>query len=166
MNSIHVIALLFWGLLLVIGVSDAQRHRIPNVMVLLLLLVTIVFIAIFNSGQWLDHVLGGLTAFAVTLLLYWKRAMAAGDVKLLFVVGLWLGLSQLAAASIAIILAGGVISCFYLAQYLACSGISLQHNARSYYYQRVSFKYQHKTQLVIPFAPAVVIGLASYYYFY
>lgn len=166
MNSAYVIALLFWGLLLAIGVSDAQRHRIPNIMVLMLLLVTVVFIITFAGEEWLEHLLGGLTAFGVSLLFYWKRAMAAGDVKLLFVIGLWVGLSRLADISIAIILAGGVIGCFYLAHYIAHTGISFQHNARSYYYQRMSFKYQHQTKLVIPFAPAVVIGLASYNYFY
>ncbi|MBA5762303.1 prepilin peptidase [Vibrio sp. 404] len=156
----------FWGLLLAIGVSDAQRHRIPNKMVLLLLIITICHIFLYGIEQWMDHLLGGLLAFIVSLLFYWKRAMAAGDVKLLFVVGLWLGMDKLAGASACIILAGGVIGCFYLVQFLALSGISWQHNIKSYYYQRVSFKFQHQTRLVIPFAPAVVIGLASYNYFY
>jgi len=164
MFSINVTSLLFWGALLAIGVSDAQRHRIPNKMVLLLMLITVCHLFVYGITQWSDHLLGGLLAFFVSLLFYWKRAMAAGDVKLLFVVGLWLGLDQLAGASAYIILAGGVIGCFYLVQFLALSGISWQHNVKSYYYQRVSYKFQYHTKLVIPFAPAVVIGLASYYY--
>ncbi|ROV60147.1 prepilin peptidase [Vibrio ponticus] len=160
------IELTFWGVLLAIGVSDAQRHRIPNTMVIMLLSVTCLFLILYGRDEWSDHLLGGLIAFVVSLFLYWKRAMAAGDVKLLFVVGLWIGLDKLSGAAMSIILAGGVISCFYLAIYLAQTGVSFQHNLRSYYYQRVSFRFQHKTKLVIPFAPAVVIGLASYNYFY
>ena len=164
MHPQYIVSLVFWGLLLAIGVSDAQRHRIPNQMVVALLMVTLLHIVVFEQSTWLDHLAAGLISFSVCLGLYVLRIMAGGDVKLLFVIGLWLGVDQLAGGLIAIILAGGVVGCFYLMLHLAQSSVSFLHNTRGYYLEKASFGLRKQTKLVIPFAPVVVIGLASFYY--
>ncbi|MHC6528238.1 A24 family peptidase [Vibrio proteolyticus] len=156
---------LIWSLLVAVGVSDAQKHRIPNNLVLTLLLVVIVSIAIDPAGQIIDHLIGFLVAFAVCLLLYITRVMAAGDVKLLAVVGLWVGVSQLADTAIWIVLAGGMVGVFYLALFLAESRGTLYQNVVGYVYQKATPGSQ-KTRLVIPFAPVIVIGLALQSYIY
>ncbi|NAW59250.1 MULTISPECIES: A24 family peptidase [unclassified Vibrio] len=155
----------FWSVLLVIGVSDAQKHRIPNKLVLTLLLVVIVSIAADPAGPLLDHLSGFFIAFTVCLLLYITRVMAAGDVKLLAVVGLWVGVSQLADTAIWIVLAGGMVGVFYLALFLAESRGTLYQNVVGYVYQKATPGSQ-KTRLVIPFAPVIVIGLALQSYIY
>lgn len=160
----HITDLLFWVLLFAIGVSDAQKHRIPNKLVLALLLVTTLHILVYEQAAWLDHLVAGIISFSVCLGLYVLRIMAGGDVKLLFVIGLWLGIDQLAGGLIAIILAGGVVGGFYLLQYLARSSFSIMYNTRGYYLEKASFGLRKQTKLVIPFAPVVVIGLASFYY--
>ncbi|OLQ87151.1 hypothetical protein BIY22_11320 [Vibrio panuliri] len=164
--QIDILVVAFWSLMFVIGVSDAKNQRIPNKLVVLLFVVSCVHVFSYGTTDATDHLTGAFIAFCGALVLYWRKAMAAGDVKLLFVIGFWVGFDQLLPVLAAIIMAGGVVSCFYLAQFLATSQLSLQQNLQGYYYYRTTYKFSHRTKLVIPFAPAIVIGLASYYYLY
>ncbi|MGI9896969.1 prepilin peptidase [Vibrio natriegens] len=161
-----IINLVIWGLIVAIGVSDAQRHRIPNQFVGLLLLAVISEILLDpNTMLWL-HVKGMLLTFIVGFVLYLGRLMAGGDVKLLTVLGLWLGAETMWSVTPFIIVAAGVIGGFYLALYLASSSYSITEHARAYVVQKVTPGWKSKQPLVIPFAPAIVIGLAYYFYAY
>lgn len=156
--------LVIWGLISAIGVSDAQRHRIPNQLVIVLMLFVCVDVYMQNDVEWWLHIKGFLITFAVCFWLYLLRVMAGGDVKLLAVVAFWLGASTMWQAVPYIVLAGGVTGLFYLALYLASSSESIGVHVRLYALQKVSRGWKTKQPLVIPFAPAIVIGLAYYFY--
>ncbi len=158
-------SLIIWSLMFVIGVSDSQRHRIPNYLVGLLLLAVVsdLYIHHYDITWWL-HIKGFLATFAIGFGLYLTRAMAGGDVKLLAVIGLWLGVETMWLATPYIIVASGVIGAFYLAFYVATSNYTVVEHVRAYVVQKVTPGWKSKEPLVIPFAPAVVIGLAYYFY--
>ncbi len=110
MNSVGVFVLA--ALLLVAAWGDIQRHRIPNS-----LIVTGLVLAI-TLGAWRAGFSGLLSAgggFLLGLLIflpfYLLRALGAGDVKLMAVVGGFLGpSSQFLGAILGIFLAGGVLA--------------------------------------------------------
>lgn len=156
--------LIIWGLLVTIGVSDAQRHRIPNQLVGFLLLAVVGSILQQPSLEWDIHLKGFFITFAVGFGLYLARTMAGGDVKLLAVLGLWLGYETMWKATPYIVLAGGVIGMFYLALHVASSSVPIGVQMKAYAVQKVTPGWSSKQPLVIPFAPAIVIGLAYYFY--
>ncbi|ANQ17859.1 A24 family peptidase [Vibrio natriegens] len=153
-----------WSLLIIIGVSDAQRHRIPNQYIGMLLLAVTIDLSLKQDVSWWFQAQGFLVTFALGFGLYLCRLMAGGDVKLLAVLGLWLGAETMWSVTPFIVVAGGVIGGFYLALYLASSSYSITEHARAYAVQKVSPGWKSKEPLVIPFAPAIVIGLAYYFY--
>ncbi len=156
--------LVIWFLLVAIGVSDAQRHRIPNHMVGLLLLAVIISVLQQPGVDWIIHVKGFLITFVVGFGLYLVRAMAGGDVKLLAVLGLWLGDGMMWQVTPYIVLSGGVIGVFFLALHMASSGESVLLQVKAYSLQKITPGWKTQQPLVIPFAPAIVIGLAYYFY--
>ncbi|WP_331437811.1 A24 family peptidase [Vibrio mytili] len=156
--------MIIWGLLLAIGVSDAQRHRIPNQLVAFLLLAVVVSILQQSSVVWSLHLKGVFITFAVGFGLYLVRIMAGGDVKLLSVLGLWLGGKTMWQAIPYMVLAGGIIGVFFLALHLASSNVSFTQQVKGYALQKATPGWKSKQPLVIPFAPAIVIGLAYYFY--
>jgi prepilin peptidase CpaA len=158
--------LIIWTLLTAIGVSDAQRHRIPNNLVFFLLLAVLASLCLKQDMEVWLHLKGMLITFALGFLLYLGRLMAGGDVKLLTVLGLWLGAETMWSVTPFIIVAGGVIGGFYLAMHFASSSYSITEHARAYTVQKVTPGWKSKQPLVIPFAPAIVIGLAYYFYAY
>ena len=80
--------ILLLGLLVVAVASDLRRHRIPNLLVLMgtLLGLGSQVVAVGFSGLTIG-LLGMLTGFAIFLPLYIVKGMAAGDVKLMAMVG-------------------------------------------------------------------------------
>ncbi|ANQ22465.1 peptidase A24 [Vibrio natriegens] len=156
--------LIAWILLFVIGVSDVQRHRIPNFMIVALLVVVIAELCLAADVIWWQHIKGFLITFAVGFAFYALRLMAGGDVKLLAVIGLWLGGSTMWQVMPFVVVAGGVVSLFYLALHVASSRESIGLQMKAYAVQRVSPGSREQQPLVIPFAPAIVIGLAYYFY--
>ena len=109
------------GLLLWAGWSDARTHRIPNRLVfsgtaLAVLLHMLLpsgygFLFIVPGGLGLLGALKGLAIGLVAMLpLYLMRALGAGDVKLLAMVGAFLGPDDILPAIIGTYLVGGVLS--------------------------------------------------------
>ncbi|WP_243974574.1 prepilin peptidase [Vibrio natriegens] len=156
--------LIIWTLLTAIGVSDAQRHRIPNNLVFFLLLAVLASLCLKQDMEVWLHLKGMLITFALGFLLYLGRLMAGGDVKLLTVLGLWLGAETMWSVTPFIIVAGGVVGIFYLALHIATSSYSFTEHIRVYAVQKVTPGWKNEQRLVIPFAPAIVIGLAYYFY--
>ncbi|WP_412498727.1 prepilin peptidase [Vibrio furnissii] len=169
-----LINLLIWGLLLLIGVSDAKEYRIPNKWLVMLLIASILPLLVFDSpvsvtSLWADKVLGFAIMFAGGLLCYAPiRLMAAGDVKLLAVMGFIVGASHVSAFVACI--AGAVV--FVGALYWL-------HNRSARTFRRagdfrkgdivhtltmkgIESNVAHVTPM--PFAPAMIIGLAMYDY--
>ncbi|NAZ91287.1 A24 family peptidase [Vibrio toranzoniae] len=171
-------SLVFWALLIIVSVYDVDKHRIPN-KVLILFLLLYLFLMLndgFSFYELVHSLTGAVVLFSLGLILYFLRAMSAGDVKFLGVIGLYVGWGSLLDVTYYILIASGVIGAFYLLynrannseitvrRYLEeklmfVSGISPNVNNESVVHSRYSNK------VTMPFAPSVVIGLAMYSYF-
>ena len=108
-------------LVLTAVVCDLRTRRIPNVLIgggiaLGLLLQTVAPMGgglFASSGGALGlgpALLGGAVGLALFLPLYALRTLGAGDVKLLAMVGVWLGAPSVARAALWTLLAGGVLA--------------------------------------------------------
>jgi prepilin peptidase CpaA len=101
---------------------DVQSRRIPNTLVVVGLALGLFFQAAAPAGSGLFHptqagslgltaaLLGAVVGLALLMPMYVLRAMGAGDVKLMAMVGAWLGVSSVAWATLFTLLAGGVLS--------------------------------------------------------
>lgn len=109
------------ALLLAATWFDVRSHRIPNTLVFwgalagILLNVTLPqgrgFISVLPGGLgFLDALTGLGIGLAVFLPVYLLRAMGAGDVKLIAMVGAFLGPAQIWGAMFGVALAGGILA--------------------------------------------------------
>lgn len=171
-------SLVFWALLIVVSVFDIKENRIPNKV--LILFILLYFILSINSGITWDSLAISLTGavafFASGLVLYFLRAMSAGDVKFLGVIGLYVGWGNLLNTSYYILIAAGIIAVFYLL-YNRANSESL--TVKSYFEEKLMLvsgmststsnmaaaHSRYSNKVTMPFAPSVVIGLAMYGYF-
>ncbi|KJZ50529.1 prepilin peptidase [Pseudomonas fluorescens] len=97
------------GLLGVAVVSDLLRHRIPNMLVLLGLALGLIGQMYSGGVSGLgDSLLGILICFALFLPMYAFGGMAAGDVKLMAMVGSFLPFHYALWAAMFSLIAGGV----------------------------------------------------------
>ena len=104
-----VSTVLLLGLLGVAVVSDLARHRIPNVLVLLGLALGLAGQTYSGGISGLgDSLLGILICFALFLPMYAVGGMAAGDVKLMAMVGSFLPVHYALWAALFSLIAGGV----------------------------------------------------------
>jgi prepilin peptidase CpaA len=103
--------------------SDVREHRIPNAMVLFVLLAGLAlnsagpangreglfshFPGALGAGTALLGVLVGLALF---LPLYLLRAMGAGDVKLLAALGAFMGPVEVIGLALSVLVAGGLLA--------------------------------------------------------
>ena len=100
------------GLLLLAAISDCHSHRIPNWIVLF----GIGFALIDQCVRWLPlegplFTLAGLVVGLLLFLpLYLLRAMGAGDVKLLAMVGAFLGPADTFRVALATLVVGGAMA--------------------------------------------------------
>lgn len=109
-------------LLLVAAWTDAKAHRIPNWLVLLGIVIGFLANGLLPSGLGFNNVYvpGGLGWMAalqgfglglvVLLPMYFLRAMGAGDVKLMGMVGMFLGPVHIQGAVLFTLVAGGLIA--------------------------------------------------------
>ena len=107
--------LLLPGILAPAVYSDLRLHRIPNKLIILGLCVALIFqlAASATQGLW-SGLLGAVIGLACFMPFYAMRAMGAGDVKLMAVVGFFLSpMGALYAAAFSL-LAGGLCAFGYL----------------------------------------------------
>ena len=105
----------FSVLLLASCVTDFLYRKIPNK--LLLVIGTYGLIAsLFNIGNlvFADSVLGLIIGLIIFIFPYYKSWMGAGDVKLMGVIGIYLGPALAMLTSIYSMLLGGLIALLYL----------------------------------------------------
>ena len=107
-ESLFAIVVLL-GLLGIAVVGDLRHHRIPNALVLLGLGLGLAGQTYSAELTGLGHgVLGILIGFAVFLPMYALGGMAAGDVKLMAMVGAFLTPYDVLSAALFSLIAGGV----------------------------------------------------------
>ncbi|AIU67738.1 A24 family peptidase [Vibrio coralliilyticus] len=169
--------LFIWIVLFAVAVSDAKEHRIPNTFLLIILFLDLInkLFIIQDYPLLLWSVGTGITCFICALILYFLKVMAPGDVKLLGVVGFWLGPEHITQAVFWIAISSVVVGIFFALLRLAespekakvlfskyslfalygASGTKMLGPPK----QKMSDHYQ------MPFAPVVVIGIAIYFYF-
>jgi prepilin peptidase CpaA len=107
--QLHLAVLVF---LLVIAVAvDIREHRIPNWLVAAGMIVATLFHAGAPQGMGTWFALSGLGVGIVTLFpLFALGLMGAGDVKLMGMIGAFLGVSGVLGALLASLAAGGVLA--------------------------------------------------------
>jgi prepilin peptidase CpaA len=102
-------------------VHDLLFRRIPNGLMVAGVVLGILFQAFAPAGEGLFHfpagslgltagLLGGLTGLGLLMPMYAVRTLGAGDVKLLAMIGVWLGPTGVAWATLWTLLAGGVLA--------------------------------------------------------
>lgn len=91
-------------------ITDVKSHRIPNVLLFPALAFSLMFHAATGGAEGLLGALAGLAlGIAMLLPLYVMGGMGAGDVKLLGVVGSFLGPWATVVAGMATMIAGAVV---------------------------------------------------------
>ena len=108
-------ALLLFVLLGVAVATDLKSHRIPNLLLLPALSLALMLHAINSGMAGLVTATGGLTfGLAMLMPLYAVGGMGAGDVKLLGVIGSFLGPWGAVVAGLATMMAGAVLGIAFL----------------------------------------------------
>ncbi|WP_029790386.1 MULTISPECIES: A24 family peptidase [Vibrio] len=174
----------FWVVMIMIAINDIRWHRIHNNLLILLLLFLVVKLLIppIDYNEILYSMYGAIALFVFGLILFFLRAMSAGDVKLLFVVGAYVGWGNLVESSVYIVVAGGIVGSLYLFYSISQSGEQVSFLAKNYFFNRWILRgieshkdkgstnlhthVRYKNNLTMPFAPSVVIGLAMFSYFH
>lgn len=105
MSTLSLVALLAGAVFF-----DLRERRIPNALVLTGALLALA-LSLLPSGVGLADALQGLVlGFALLLPLYLIRAMGAGDVKLMAMVGAFVGGDEVLAVWLLTLVCGGVLS--------------------------------------------------------
>ncbi len=107
--------LVFTALLVALAVTDAETFRLPNPLTLGGLVAGIAF-ALFTSPGITDAVIGAALGAGILLLIRWgwlratgKDAMGLGDVKMLAMIGAFLGWQQVFVVLLLSTLAGALV---------------------------------------------------------
>lgn len=91
-------------------VTDVVRHRIPNLLVVVMLSCGVILAASLLHAAGLTAALqGALVGFLILMPFYVLGGMGAGDVKLLAAIGTFLGPWGVLVAGIATLAAGGIL---------------------------------------------------------
>lgn len=171
-----ITAYLVWFGFVAVAVSDAKEHRIPNRYLLAIFAVCIVSKAFapdaMDNLAW--SFVAGVCFFCSAFALYLLRMMAPGDVKLIGVVGFWLGWGNLMSATVWIAVSSVLVGLFYAAVNSSEGRGSIKELLTKYSmitaYGRSGFETLQASDSVerklrMPFGPIVVIGLAMNQYF-
>ena len=106
----------FLAILLLAAFLDLLTKKVPNILILPSLLLALL-LAYINGGEALlvNSILGVCVGFLVLLYPYTKSLIGAGDVKLMAVVGAFLGPKLVLLAVLYTSIFGGLIVLIYLA---------------------------------------------------
>nr|MBI5456082.1 prepilin peptidase [Candidatus Levybacteria bacterium] len=120
-NPLSLITLLYYLLIvssfIVIFFTDLKYGIIPDKIIFLAIAVNIFYLLIFNSSFLILHLVSGFGAFIFFVLISYiffsitkKQGMGGGDIKLSFLLGLFLGFPGIIVALYLAFLTGGVLS--------------------------------------------------------
>ena len=106
----YELLLLVFAIGLVIHIYTDWKEQLLYDEVSTLLMVTGVIYAYYFGDVW-DAVQGAMASVAIMLFIYWisRGGMGFGDVKLAFVLGVWLGLEQSFLCLLLAFILGGVV---------------------------------------------------------
>ena len=167
------------GLAGIATVHDLLFRRIPNSLVLVGMALGLFFQSYSHPGAGLfslsagglgldGALLGALTGLALFLPLYALRAMGAGDVKLLAMLGVWLGPTSVAWTALWTLLAGGVLALVValwsgvLRQVCMNVYVMLSSSVlHGHGHHRMTLEAPAETTGQLPYAAAIVCGLAA-----
>ncbi|CAE6915107.1 prepilin peptidase [Vibrio sp. B1FLJ16] len=177
-------SIFLWIVLVVVAVSDAKAHRIPNKLLVLLLmsLCLSLLLHIPQEALWpvlLDKSAAFGIAFVFALALHLARVMAPGDVKLISVLGFLLGTGELVHYLYYVCLITAFVGAMYwmlnrlhMEQQSEineqASAISLTGMAVNLQLSKEALKTKvtsGKDLTYMPFAPILVMGLALHQYY-
>lgn len=140
-----LVALVTWA-----AFNDVKEYKIPNVIVLAIMVLYIPFIL---TAPMHINFLDGLTTFAIVLVagfaLFAVGIIGAGDIKLFAAVALWTGSASLMTMFTTVAFTGGGLAIVYLAQ------LYLQK------FTGLKDKDYKPTMLVLPYGVAIAGG--AYY---
>lgn len=158
--------ILLLGLLSVAVVSDLRRHRIPNLLVLLGLFLGVTSQVYTGGSDGLrDSLLGLLVGFGMFLPLYALGGMAAGDVKLMAMVGSFLDPNFAMWAAFFSLIAGGL--CGFL---LMLERGQVPQTLKRYWLMLKAFTYLPAAEDEVagkpfPYSIAILLGTLTINYF-
>ena len=111
----YEILLLIFTIALIIHIYTDCKEQLLYDEVSTLLMVTGVIYAYYFGNMW-DAVQGAMASVVIMLVIYWasRGGMGFGDVKLAFVLGVWLGLGQSLLCLLLAFIFGGVVGVFLL----------------------------------------------------
>ena len=94
--------------------TDCKEQLLYDEISTILMIVGIIY-AYYFGNMW-DAVQGALASVAIMLVIYWasRGGMGFGDVKLAFVLGVWLGLEQSLLCLLLAFILGGVVGVLLL----------------------------------------------------
>lgn len=108
--SIDANAALLMTLVIVAACCDIKTRKIPNWLILIGLASSLGIDIAFGINDFSAWCLGLFTAFGLFIPLYLFRTMGAGDVKLVAMVGAFLGPASALGAVLTILLSGGILA--------------------------------------------------------
>ncbi len=172
-----------WLILIVIGVFDAREYRIPNYLIVILMVFSSILLTLeqFSSSIGAPgiatHLYGFIIAFVVSLIFYTLKIMAAGDVKLIAAIGFILGHN-----TILIWTQYFAFTCFFVGiMYWLLNRLQTSSNCKDKREKYVGFNAIHylfvegkliqsdfkqrRNLTYMPFAPVLIISLAMHQYF-
>lgn len=167
------LSIVCWSLWVLIGTFDARENRIPNQLVLLLIIASLTqhWAQTHDLGNVLAAAGCGAVVFAGALVLHLLKMMAPGDVKLMAAFGCFVGWVSIGSALYWVCVATVIVGCFYWVQKQVFnltqqqSDVSLAQHVIGSAVVSASLKGLNKKKALMPFAPVVVIGLALHNYF-
>lgn len=125
-NLMGMMALIPLLVLLIFAVRhDIISHRIPNQLVLIGVLLGLTLNGVLPEGWgfnndipgglgWLSSLQGVFVGLALFLPIYWLGAMGAGDVKLMAMVGAFVGPADILGVALTTFIAGGAMAILLL----------------------------------------------------
>ncbi len=178
--NIFVLSTLF-----VTGVFDAREHRIPNVCVLLIFVFSLVMKLVggISGVSILQDFSIGCLYFLFGFILFLLRAMAPGDVKLLGVVGFFLGWNYALLGALYISVAMMIVGVFYYFYFRAQTYHPPVLSLAKDYFSHAEFsvlsvgifirqcygvnldKSDNQIKNRMPFAPVVVLGVSLFQHY-
>lgn len=156
----QTVYLFLLGFVLVAAVSDLWRYRIPNALIVQGLLCAITLHLFLDTGMsWQQVIWGMLTGLLVLLPFYLFRAMGAGDLKLMTMVGAFTGPMLMPDIVISTFIVGGVIAAVMLTGRLIVSSALAQRLDERLGTAIYTLEPQKKERLKkLPYGVAIALG--------